>query len=146
MISMGKTGVKQKDCTGLDCIEVTSRLLNIILEMPIEQQLDLLECLDSNGYNNTRKYGRTYLKNPWIVAIDYEKQARSDDNYFIKDIGRCGMFIEPAKANRSLDIGETITMRFTMPAGKKMYKIVGQIVRFQKNGMGVKFLRQLSED
>lgn len=146
MIRMGKMSVKQKDSTGYDGIEVTSRLMNIILEMPIEQQLDLLERLDSNGYSNTRKYVRTYLKKPWVVAVDYKEQALLDNNYFIKDIGRCGMFIEPAQTNRSFGISETITMRFKMPASKKLYKIVGQIVRFQQNGMGVKFLRQLPED
>lgn len=146
MIRMGKMGVKQKDSAGYDGIEVTSRLMNIILEMPIAQQLDLLEQLDSNGYNSTRKYVRTYLKKPWVVAVDYKEQVLSDDNYFIKDIGRCGMFIEPAQTDRALGIGESITMRFKMPASQKMYKIVGQIVRFQQNGMGVKFLRQLSED
>ncbi|MFH2058418.1 MAG: PilZ domain-containing protein [Pseudomonadota bacterium] len=146
MISMEKMDVKQRDHTGYDGIEVTSRLMNIILEMPLDQQLDLLERLDSNGYNGTRKYVRTYLKNPWVVAINDEEQALSDDNYFIKDIGRCGMFIEPAQIDQSFGLGETITMRFKMPASKKMFKIVGQIVRFQQNGMGVKFLRQLSED
>ncbi len=132
-----------------DSIDVTSRLMNIVLEMPLDQQLDLLESLDSNGYDGTRKHQRTYLKNPWVVEVDHEDQSLIDQ-CFIKDIGRCGMFIElnlPDQSdlsNRLFDVGEKITMRFKMPASQKMFKILGQIVRFQSNGIGVKFLRQLS--
>ena len=32
-----------------DEIEVTSRLINIILDMPVEQKLDLLDTLDTSG-------------------------------------------------------------------------------------------------
>ncbi len=68
--------MEQKLCTQLtnkkkfDGIDVTSRLMNIILEMSLEQQLDLLEKLDSNGYNGTRKHTRTTLKNPWVVTVN----------------------------------------------------------------------------
>lgn len=132
---------KQIDSSGFDDIDVTSRLMNIILEMPLDQQLDLLERLDSNGYSGTRKYARTRLKNPWVVSVDHEDHFLSD-NYLIKDIGRCGMFIE---TNRAFGLGDTITMRFQLPASKKMFKLVGKIVWSRHNGMGVKFLRQMPE-
>ena len=128
------------ESTSYDGIEVTSRLMNIILEMPLEQQLDLLEKLDTNGYNGTRKYTRTVLKNPWLVMVDQEDREATDPNH-IKDIGRCGMFIE---TDRDFAVGEKVTMRFRTPASDRAFKIMGRVVRFQENGIGVKFLKQLS--
>ena len=60
-----KTGQKK-----FDEIEISSRLLNIIFEMPVEQQLDLLNLLDTSGYPGSRRHARTNLKNPWVVLID----------------------------------------------------------------------------
>ncbi|MBU1340914.1 MAG: PilZ domain-containing protein [Proteobacteria bacterium] len=130
---------KKKTC---DEVEVTSRLLNIIFDMPVEQQLDLLDRLDTSGYEGSRRHTRTYLKNPWVVLLDPEKEKKAYD-YFIKNISRCGMFIE---TRRNFLVGEKITMKFQMPASQKLYKLMGEIVRFQKNGIGVKFKRQLSEN
>lgn len=137
---MGKVLVKPKDNDQYDGIEVTSRLMNIILEMPLEQQLDLLGRLDSKGYNGARKYTRTSLKRPWVVEVRSKDAAMSNDNY-IKDIGRCGMFIQ---TERAFERGEKISMRFQTPVSRKVFKIMGRIVRHQDNGIGVKFLRQRS--
>lgn len=123
-----------------DNIDVTSRLMNIILEMPLEEQLDLLKKLDENGYTGTRRHNRTHLKNPWVVSVNRENEILSDD-FYIKDIGRCGMFIQTDKA---FDVGEQINVRFQMPSSKKIFRIIGEIVRSTGNGIGVKFLRQLS--
>ena len=125
-----------------DAIEITSRLLNIILDMPVEQQLDLLNRLDTSDYKGSRKHPREYLKKPWNVLIDPEKKKPMSDN-FIKDISRCGIFIE---TNQSFCLGQKITMKFQVPASKKTFKITGEIVRFQKNGIGIKFKRRLSRD
>lgn len=133
-----KTALKIKENKSLDEIEVTSRLLNIIFDMPVDQQLDLLKLLDANGYRGARKHERTDLKNPWIVMIDPEKEPNAS---FIKDISRCGMFIE---TRSPFVISELITMRFQVPASLKIFKIVGEVVRRQKDGVGVRFKRQLS--
>ena len=125
---------------GYDGIEVTSRLMNIILEMPLDQQIDLLGRLDTNGYHGTRRFARTLLKNPWLVEVSQGNMKDSED-YYIKDIGRCGMFI---KTDRAFDVGEKIIMQFQMPVSRKIFKIVGEIVRYEPTGIGVKFLRQLS--
>jgi len=129
--------LKKARMKNFDEIEITSRLLNIILEMPVEQQLDLLDRLDISGYEGARRYARTYLKNPWIVLIDPEKEKMPYD-YFIKDISRCGMFIE---TSQSFSVSQKITIQFQVPASKKVFKIMGEIVRRQKNGIGIKFNR-----
>jgi len=124
-----------------DEIEITSRLLNIILDMTVEQQLDLLDRLDISGYEGARKHARSYLKNPWVVLIDPEKEKMSYD-YFVKDICRCGMFIE---TSQSFSVGQKIAIKFQVPTSKKVFKIIGEIVRRQENGIGIKFKRWLSK-
>lgn len=131
------TVLKIRNKKPLDEIEVTSRLLNIIFDMPVIQQLELLKLLDSNGYSGARKHERTNLKNPWVVMIDPEKEPHAS---YIKDISRCGMFIETMTP---FSVSEKITMKFQVPASQKMFKIVGEVVRCQKEGIGVRFKRQM---
>lgn len=130
------------DNTGnhIDEIDVTSRLINMVLEMPVEQQINLLNNLDAAGYNGSRTQPRTYLKSPWVVRIDPENHSRV--SHHIRDISRCGMFIE---TEDRFCVGEKIFMTFQMPASKSLFKLVGEVVRFQKNGIGVKFKRQLKK-
>lgn len=126
----------------IDEIEVTSRLLNMILEMSLQQQLDLLKQLDATGYDGARRHVRTHLKTPWAVFFGPEADKASAVD-LIKDISRCGMFIE---TSRSFSVGEKILVKFEVPSSRKIYKILGEIVRFQKKGMGVKFIRRISPD
>ncbi len=135
-MKLRKTRIKD-----FDEIEITSRLLNIILDMTVEQQLDLLDRLDISGYEGARKHARSYLKNPWVVLIDPEKEKMSYD-YFVKDISRCGMFIE---TSQSFSVGQKIAIKFQVPTSKKVFKIIGEIVRRQENGIGIKFKRWLSK-
>lgn len=130
--------LKRSDKGKVDEIEVTSRLINIIFEMPIDQQIELLEFLDSQGGNPGRRHERTSLKNPWIVMIDPEEEP---SECFIKDISRCGMFIE---TTRKFQVGEKIVMKFQMPSSRKIFRIIGEIARCQENGIGVRFKRQIS--
>lgn len=132
-----RIGVKDPGECKFDEMDVTSRLVNIILDMPAEQQLDLLKKLDKSQYEGARRHERHCLKHPWVIAVDSEKDEASHDN-FIKDISRCGMFIE---TRRAFLAGEKVTLSFQVPASQKRYKITGEIVRFQKNGVGVKFKR-----
>jgi hypothetical protein len=126
----------------IDEIEVTSRLLNMILEMSLEQQLDLLKQLDATGYDGARRHTRIHLKTPWAVFFDPETDKTPFVD-FIKDVSRCGMFIE---TSRSFSVGEKITIKFEVPSSRKTYRILGEIVRFQKKGIGVKFIRRISID
>ena len=125
-----------------DEVAITSRLLNIILDMPIDQQCKLLYSLDKSGCKGSRRHTRINLKKPWVVQVDPEKKKQSGD-FFINDISRCGMFVEPVETSKSFFVGQNITMKFQIPASKKIFKIVGEIVRLHDNGMGVKFKRQL---
>lgn len=132
--------LKDMENTSVDEIEVTSRLINMILDMPVHQQLDLLNKLDNTGYDGSRKQPRTMLKNPWVVMIDPQKKKVMTD-HLIRDISRCGMFIE---TDGAFAVGEKIVLTFQMPTSKNLFKILGEVVRYQQDGIGVKFKRQLS--
>ncbi len=123
----------------IDKIEVTSRLLNIIFDMPIDQQLKLLKSLDKTGVQGSRQHARATLKNPWIVQVNPNEDKKSDIDY-IDDISRCGMFI---KTSSSFFVGQNISIKFQTPTSKKLFQIMGKIVRLQNNGIGVKFKRQI---
>ncbi len=123
----------------LDEIEITSRLLNIIFDMPVDQQLKLLKSLDKTAFKGSRQHARSNLKNPWIIQVDPNENKKANIDY-INDISRCGMFI---KTSSSFFVGQNITIKFQTPISKKLFQIIGKIVRLQDNGIGVKFKRQL---
>lgn len=126
----------------IDGIEITSRLMNMILEMKPEEQMDLLKLLDEKGYGGSRRYVRHHLAKPWAVFFELGKDQTVHAD-FIQDISRCGMFIE---SSRSFNVGDKITVRFEVPTSRKIYKILGEIVRLQEKGMGVKFIQQMVLD
>ncbi len=50
------------------------------------------------------------------------------------------MFIE---TSQTFSVGQKITIKFQVPTSKKVFQIIGEIVRYQKNGIGIKFKRRL---
>ncbi len=120
-----------------DKIDITSRLLNLILEMPIENQINLLKKIDKSGYDGARRHVRKYAQKPWVVIIDSESGGGSSKD-FIKDISGGGMFIETRK---SFSVGHDISLTFQLPSNRKRYKVVGEIIRSETTGIGVKFKR-----
>ena len=116
-----------------------ARLLNIIFDMPLDQQLKLLKSLDKTGSKGSRQHARFDLKNPWIVQVDPKEDQKANIDY-INDISRCGMFI---KTGSSFFVGQNIIIKFQIPTSKNLFQIIGKIVRLQNNGIGVKFKPQL---
>ncbi len=131
--------IMSSDKKNLDEIEVTSRLLNLIFDMPLDHQLKLLKSLDKTGVKGSRQNTRANLKNPWIVQVDANEDKKANIDY-INDISRCGMFI---KTSNSFFVGQNITIKFQTPTSKKIFQIIGEIVRLQDNGIGIKFKRQI---
>jgi len=117
-----------------DEIDITSRLLNLMLDMPVERKIRLIKILDTWENEGSRKHQRK----PWVIPIDYaaEDQAFKD---VIKDISKGGVFIETKK---SLTVGQTITMNFRLSKSHKLIQATGEIVRSNSKGIGVKFKRQ----
>jgi hypothetical protein len=116
-----------------DETKITARLIDLVCEMTIEQQLELLQELDRKHY----KGGRTDSRRSRKIAVDYEINNRTHRN-FIQDISAAGVFIETSNPPA---VGEKITLSFSLADNKKPITITGRIVRSIDNGFAVDFRR-----
>ena len=128
----------EKPVNGLDEINVTSRLLNMVLDMPPEKQLELLALLDKWQHTGARKHNRK----PWKIAVEYASGNRIYRDY-IKDISNGGVFIE---TTTPFTVGQIIKMKFPLPNYQKLVKATGEIVWCSPQGIGVKFIKQPSKE
>jgi hypothetical protein len=116
-----------------DETKITARLIDLVCEMTIEQQLELLQKLDRKHY----KRGRTDYRRNHKIEVDYEINNRTHRN-FIQDISAAGVFIETSNPPA---VGEKITLSFSLADNKKPITITGRIVRSGDNGFAVDFRR-----
>ncbi len=112
-------------------IAVASRLLNLVLDLPIEKQLELLALKDQLQQKGARKHSRT----AWKVAVEYSNEAQVIRDY-TKDISSGGVFIE---TKTPLTPGQELNLKFPLPNYRKLAKVAGEIVWNSPNGIGVKF-------
>ncbi len=121
-----------------DETRITARLIDLICEMTIEQQLDLLRELDTRDYRG----GRSDYRRSRKIAVDYEIDNRIHRD-FIQDISAAGVFIE---AQSPPSVGELITLSFSVAKGKKPVTITGRIVRSNDRGFAVDFRRSTRKE
>jgi hypothetical protein len=117
-----------------DETRITARLIDLICDMSINQQLELLEQLDKKKF----KGGRSDFRRSRKIAVDYEFNNRVHRD-FIQDISSAGVFI---KTQNPPSIGEKITLSFSVADNKKPVTITGRIVRSDDRGFAVDFRRQ----
>ena len=117
----------------VDKAATSARLLNIIMELPVEQQLKLLKVLDSWQDQGVRKYPRKR----WVIPVDLEIKDQTFKK-FIKDVSKGGVFIETQKP---FSVGQEIRLHIQLPNKSKPFEIVGEIIRSNPQGIGVKFKR-----
>jgi Tfp pilus assembly protein PilZ len=117
----------------IDKASISARLLNLIFEMPIEQQLKLLKLLDNWQNKGARKHPRKQ----WVMPVDLEIKDQTFKEC-IKDISNGGVFIE---TQIPFSKGQEIRLNFQLPNGSKPLEVIGKIVRSNSQGVGVKFKR-----
>ncbi len=117
----------------IDKVSISARLLNLILDMPVEQQLKLLKLLDDWQNKGARKNPRK----PWVIPVELEIKDQSFKK-FIKDISKGGVFIE---SQTPFSIGQETRLTFQLPNVSKPLEVIGEIVRSNSQGVGVKFKR-----
>lgn len=117
-----------------DETRITARLIDIICDMSIEQQLELLQQLDCKKY----KSGRSDYRRAKKIAVNYELNNRVYRD-FIQDISSAGVFIETLDPP---DVGKEITLYFNVAQDKKPIRIRGRIVRTNAQGFAVDFRRK----
>ena len=121
-----------------DETRITARLIDLICEMSIDQQLDLLRELDTRDYRG----GRSDYRRSRKIAVDYEIDNRIHRD-FIQDISAAGVFIE---THSPPAVGELITLSFSVAKGKKPITITGRMGRSNDRGFAVDFRRSTRKE
>jgi len=117
-------------------ISVGERLSTLIKNMPEDQQIKLLEYIESqqSGY---RKYPRKEVSIPSAYVI--EDHVFTD---FIKNISAGGVYITTKKPQ---SVGDEISLNFLLSGHNRPVRVFGKIVRSSHNGFAVKFYEKIEE-
>ncbi len=116
-----------------DETRIAARLIDLICDMSVAQQLELLKQLDKKQY----KGGRSDYRRSRKIAVDYEVNETVQQD-FIHDISAAGVFIETQTPPSA---GEKIKLTFSIANHKKPVTITGKIVRTDPDGFAVDFRR-----
>jgi Tfp pilus assembly protein PilZ len=110
---------------------ITARLIELIKNMPEDEQRALLKDLEEKPFEGRRKHARK----PFLMAVDYSTQDHVYKD-FIQDISTGGVFIQ---THMPFSVGQEVSLTFPLPNYRKHIKIVGEVVRSTPQGVGVKF-------
>lgn len=111
--------------------KVTERLIDLINEMSLEQQLALLNQLDRKQYHK----GRADHRRSRRIQVAYKIDG-TDYHGFIHDISAAGVYIGTENSHA---VGEKVILRFSLLENKKLMKVSGRIVRIGEDGFAVDF-------
>jgi uncharacterized protein (TIGR02266 family) len=110
---------------------ITARLIELIKNMPEDEQRALLKDLEEKPFEGRRKHARK----SFLMAVDYSTQDHVYKD-FIQDISTGGVFIQ---THMPFSVGQEVSLTFPLPNYQKHIKIVGEVVRSSPQGVGVKF-------
>ncbi len=110
---------------------IIKKLFDAILKLSHEQQTQVMIYVEELLAENKR----ISVRKACNIPISYATQDRIylDD---IADISKSGLFIE---TKRPLNVGEEIVLSFNMQGYDRAFKIKGNIVRSNQQGIGVEF-------
>jgi len=111
--------------------DVRTLIYETINTMSEEDMKRLLRDLEEGKIGERRQCGRK----DFLRVIDYQM----GDHYyrdFIQNISETGLFIKPSQ---TFSAGQTVSMTFMSPDNQKPFKINGEIVHADNDGVGVKF-------
>ena len=107
------------------------KLFDSILKLNHEQQTQVMIYVEELLAENKR----ISVRKACNIPINYATQDRIySDN--IADISKSGLLIE---TKRPLNVGEEIVLSFNMQGYDRAFKIKGNIVRSNQQGIGVEF-------
>jgi len=110
---------------------VISKLFQIILNLPEEKQLMLLQFAEELLV----KERRAFIRKTCSIPVSYATYDRVYSN-IIKNISQKGVFIE---TQRPLFVGEELILSFSITGFGTPLKIKGEIVQVSRSGIGVEF-------
>jgi len=126
----GTFKMEEKD-SDLSINGVHAVILEKIKGLSKDKLQQLLKYLDEEQVPEKRKYGRK----DFIRVIDYTVGDRYYRD-FIQDMSEGGLFIE---TSNEFSAGQKIVMTFISPDYQKPFKVHGEIIHVQTDGIGVKF-------
>lgn len=109
----------------------TARLFELIENMSEDEQLILLKELKQRPFKERRKHERK----PFFIVVDYSAEERVYKDW-IKNISAGGVFIE---THMPFSVGQEVSLTFPLPNYQKYIKIIGEVVRIDLQGIGVRF-------
>jgi Tfp pilus assembly protein PilZ len=107
------------------------KLFDAILKLSQEQQTQVMIYVEEMLAENKR----ISVRKACNIPISYATQNRIYSDK-IADISNSGLFIE---TKRPLEVGEEIVLSFNMDGYDRPFKIKGNIVRSNQQGLGVEF-------
>ena len=110
---------------------VIPKLFQIILNLPVEKQLALLQ----HAEELLVKERRAFIRKKCSLPVSYATYDRVYSN-IIKNISQKGVFIE---TQRPLFVGEELVLSLSMPGFGRPLKVKGEIVQVSRSGIGVEF-------
>jgi hypothetical protein len=110
---------------------VTTRLFEIILDMPFKDRRILLKELEQKHSQGRRKFARK----PYFMPVDFATPNRAFSG-FIQNISSRGVLIETRDPP---SVGQQLTLSFMRPKSRDYVKVGGEVVRTIPEGCGVKF-------
>ncbi|MBW2674793.1 MAG: PilZ domain-containing protein, partial [Deltaproteobacteria bacterium] len=105
-------------------------VIDQIEEMAKEENLwdeEKMNVVDIDTRRGSRK--------PCVIVVDFSTENLSTQE-LIRDISLDGAFI---KTDQSLVMGQEISLSFSVPNFEKSFEVAGKVVRFNGEGIGVKF-------
>ena len=136
MESIKNKGRTNKAKNRFDRIEVTSRLINMVLDMPLHHQIHLLRRIDKSRLPGARKH----VRRPYAFAVSCETEDSCFKEY-IKDISVGGLFLV---SDKPFSVDQQIRVTFQIPNHSPVFKILAKVVHTSPEGAGVQFIRRIS--
>ena len=115
---------------------ISQKIMSLVQNLSEEKKQLLLDLLVEWQQKELRSDSRM----PCLVAVDFATKKRSYRD-FMHDLSKGGVFIE---TRETFSIGDKVSMTFSMPDNQNHFKISGNIVRSEGNGIGVQFDTKLS--
>lgn len=139
------TPVMRTPDEAVDKYRVTVRLIEILLDMPEEDQRNMLKILESDlaqkqdvpeNKKTSPKDFREHPRKTSLIAVDCSTHDICFTN-FIHDISNGGVFIE---THAPFYVGQKIALNFSLPEPEGPISIGSEVIRINSNGIGVKFI------
>ena len=88
---------------------------------------------------------RKHPRKPFILPIDYVTGDGTGRD-LCRNISKGGLFFETGEFKSQLRVGQDILFNIPSKGRKKLLKIMGEIVRIEAFGVGVKFKKMINDE